>query len=246
MNPVSNYALFFTRSYFIAPFILYILLAVLLLTFGWRRAGKLHNPRSTHLLRAFLLALVFTPALAFMDGATFLPFLLAVFIMIISPFGFSLSTALILPVVNILTLLAGWGIFHLILNERPYPGEWQPGRAPKVDPVGRSPARLCFLLVGVEPGAAGSGCALLLPVHQRVIQPLHVQFSGKTGPGPLLALQHAPAHHGHFRLYLALLPRSEMGGRQGLVGRHPLPGPQPGTRLVPVPRLLRYARELGG
>jgi hypothetical protein len=117
MNPVSNYALFFTRSNFIAPFILYILLAVLLLTFGWRRVGKLHNPRSTRLLRAFILALVFTPAMAFMEGVTFLPFLLAVFIMIISPFGFSFSAALILPVVNILTLLAGWGIFHLILKK---------------------------------------------------------------------------------------------------------------------------------
>ena len=62
---------------------------------------------------------MFTPALAFMDGATFLPFLLAVFIMIVSPFGFSFSTALILPVVNILTLLAGWGVFTLFLNKRP-------------------------------------------------------------------------------------------------------------------------------
>ena len=246
MNPVSNYALFFTRSYFIAPFILYILLAVLLLTFGWRRAGKLHNPRSTHLLRAFLLALVFTPALAFMDGATFLPFLLAVFIMIISPFGFSFSTALILPVVNILTLLAGWGIFHLILTKDRTLESGSPDGFRKWVLWGE-------VLLGYAFFWWVWSLALPVPVvhyfylfTNESIQPLHVQFPGQAGPGPILALQHAPAHHGRFRLYLALLPRSEMGGRQGLVRRHPLPDPQPGARLVFVSRLLRYARELGG
>jgi hypothetical protein len=127
LNPVSNYALFFTRSSFIAPFILYLVLTILLLTLGWRWAGKLHNPRSTRRLRAFLLALVFTPAMAFMDGATFLPFLLAVFIMIVSPFGISLATALILPVVNILTLLAGWGLFYLILQKDNMLAKGNPG-----------------------------------------------------------------------------------------------------------------------
>ncbi len=127
MNPFSNYTLFFTRSNFIAPFILYIVLSVLLLTLGWRRAGKMRNQRSTHRMRAFLLALVFTPALAFMEGATFLPFLLAVFIMVISPLGFSFSTALILPVVNLLTLLAGWGLFYLFLKNDSTIAKGSPG-----------------------------------------------------------------------------------------------------------------------
>lgn len=117
MNPVNNYVLFLTRSYFITPLVIYFVLAGLLLTLGWGRAVKLHNPHSTRLLRAFLLALVFTPAMAFINGVIFLPFLLAVFIMIISPFGFSLATALILPVVNFLTLLAGWGLFYLLLKK---------------------------------------------------------------------------------------------------------------------------------
>jgi hypothetical protein len=122
MNPVSNYAQFFTRSYLIAPFILYILLAVLLLTFGWRRAGKLLSARSTRLLRAGILALVITPAFAFMDGITLLPFLLAATVAIVSP-------ARAVPIVNLLALLASWVLFSLFLKKDPTAQRAGPGGA---------------------------------------------------------------------------------------------------------------------
>ncbi len=117
MGILNSNILFFTRQRFFIPFFIYIVLAVLLLVVGWRWAGRIRSPRSARLLRAAMLALVFTPALAFMEGVTFLPFLLAVFIMVISPFGFSLATALILPIVNFLTFLAGWGLFYLFLKK---------------------------------------------------------------------------------------------------------------------------------
>ena len=127
MGILNSYILFFTHQRFIIPFFIYIVLAVLLLVIGWRWAGRMRSPRSARLLRAAMLVLVFTPALAFMEGVTFLPFLLAVFIMVISPFGFSLATALILPVVNFLTFLAGWGIFYLFLKKDNTVAKGSPG-----------------------------------------------------------------------------------------------------------------------
>jgi hypothetical protein len=129
MNPVGSYILFFTRQRFIIPLIIYLILAILFLTLGWRRAGRMRNPAAIRRLRAFLLALVFTPAFAFMDGLTYLPFLLAVFIIFISPFGFSLATAFILPVVNLLTLLAGWGFLYLVLKKDRAVAKGGPGGA---------------------------------------------------------------------------------------------------------------------
>ena len=120
MNPVSNCAQFFTRSYFIAPFILYILLAVLLLTFGWRWAGKLRSPRSARLLRAGILALVIAPAFAFLDGITLLPFLLTVTIFFFSP-----GSAV--PAPNLPALLASWGLFSLFLKKDPTAQQAGPG-----------------------------------------------------------------------------------------------------------------------
>jgi hypothetical protein len=120
MNPVSNYALFFTRPYFIAPFILYIVLTILLLTLGWHWAGRLRSLRSTRLLRAGILALVITPAFAFMNGITLLPFLLTVTIFFFSP-----GSAV--PAPNLLALLASWGLFSLFLKKDPTAQQAGPG-----------------------------------------------------------------------------------------------------------------------
>lgn len=68
-------------------------------------------------MRAAILALVFGPGIAFTDGVSLMPLLLAVIMMFVSPYGFSLATFVILPVVNITIFLISWGLFNLVLSK---------------------------------------------------------------------------------------------------------------------------------
>ncbi len=108
---------FFRIKRFTIALIVFLILLVLLLTIGWKWAGKSKKERNTRLIRAAILALAFGPGIAFADGVALMPLLLAVIMMFVSPYGFSLATFVILPVVNITIFLISWGLFTLLLTK---------------------------------------------------------------------------------------------------------------------------------
>lgn len=108
---------FFRIKRFTIALIVFLILLVLLLTIGWKWAGKSKKERDARLIRGAILALAFGPGIAFAEGVTLMPLLLAVIMMFVSPYGFSLATFVILPVVNTIIFLISWGLFTLLLTK---------------------------------------------------------------------------------------------------------------------------------
>lgn len=110
MGILTFFEPFFRIRRYTVALIVFLVLLVFLLTIGWKWAGRSKNERKVRLIRAAILALIFTPGLGFADGVKVLPLLLALIMMFISPFGSPL-------VVDILALLIGWWIFFMVLKK---------------------------------------------------------------------------------------------------------------------------------
>lgn len=110
MDILNFFEPFFRIRRYTVALIVFLILLVLLLTIGWKWAGRGKKERNVRLWRSAILALAFAPGLGFADGVKLMPLLLALIMMFVAPYGSPL-------VVDIVVFLISWGLFFLVLKK---------------------------------------------------------------------------------------------------------------------------------